>query len=65
MRTAPLRADQMTFIDNIIRYLTQNGMVDPKLLFEALFTDQHDQGLLGVFDTAASQRIVKIFAGGE
>ena len=60
LRTAPLRADQMTFIDNIISYLTQNGTVEPALLFEPPFTDLHDQGLMGIFDPAASQRIVGI-----
>ncbi len=60
LRTAPLRADQMTFIDNIIGYLTQNGTVEPALLFEPPFTNLHDQGLMGVFDQAASQRIVGI-----
>ena len=60
LRTAPLRADQITFIDNIIRYLTQNGTIEPAMLFEAPFTDQHDQGVFGLFDDAASRRIVGI-----
>ncbi|MCK5924687.1 MAG: hypothetical protein KAG10_02210, partial [Methylococcales bacterium] len=30
-----LRADQVTFINNIISYLTTNGMIDKKMLFEA------------------------------
>ncbi|PPK84696.1 type I restriction enzyme R subunit [Neolewinella xylanilytica] len=60
LRTAPLRADQMTFIDNIIRYLTQNGTIEPKMLFEPPFTDQHDEGVLGLFDQASSRRILGI-----
>ncbi|WP_116108451.1 type I restriction-modification enzyme R subunit C-terminal domain-containing protein [Lewinella sp. IMCC34191] len=50
----------MTVIDNIIRYLTQNGTIEPKMLFEPPFTDQHDEGVLGLFDQASSRRILGI-----
>jgi len=55
-----LRADQMTFIQNIISYLTKNGTIQPSMLFEPPFTDVNDQGLMGVFDDGASQKIISI-----
>lgn len=55
-----LRADQMTFIDNIISYLSKNGVIDKALLFEPPFTSIHDQGLLGVFDDAAATKIINL-----
>ena len=55
-----LRADQMTFINNIISYLTKNGIIDKRMLFEPPFTNIHDQGLLGVFDDAAAMNVIKL-----
>lgn len=55
-----LRADQMTFINNIISYLTRNGVIDKTMLFEPPFTHIHDQGLLGVFDDAAATKVVSL-----
>jgi len=55
-----LRADQMTFINSIISYLTKNGMIDKKMLFEPPFTNIHDQGLLGVFDDADASQVIKL-----
>jgi type I restriction enzyme R subunit len=50
----------MTFIQNIISYLTKNGTIDPGMLFEPPFTDVNDQGLMGVFDDGASHKIISI-----
>jgi type I restriction enzyme, R subunit len=55
-----LRADQMTFINNIVMHLEKNGAIDPSMLFEPPFTDVNDQGLMGVFDDAESVRIISI-----
>jgi len=55
-----LRADQMTFMNNIIDYLTKNGMIEKKMLFEAPFTNIHDQGLLGVFDDADATMVINL-----
>jgi type I restriction enzyme R subunit len=60
LTTGNLRADQMTFIQNIISYLTKNGTIDPSMLFESPFTDINDQGLMGVFDDGASHKIISI-----
>ena len=55
-----LRADQMTFIKNIISFLEKNGVIEKRMLFEPPFTDMHDQGLLGVFDDAEATKIISI-----
>ena len=60
LKAGNLRADQMTFINNIIMFLEQNGIIEPSLLFEPPFTDINDQGLLGVFDESQSTRILKL-----
>jgi len=50
IQTGSLSADQMTFINTIIRYLTKNGMIDKKMLFEAPFTNLRQDGVVGLFD---------------
>ncbi len=60
LRAGNLRADQMTFVNNIINYLTQNGTIDKRMLFESPFTDVNDQGLLGVFNDAEAGKIIRI-----
>ena len=50
LQTGNLRADQMTFIKTIISYLSKNGTIDKKMLFESPFTEVNDQGISGVFD---------------
>ena len=60
IQTGNLRADQMTFINSIISYLSGNGTIDKKMLFEAPFTNIHDQGLLGVFDDAVAIKVIKL-----
>lgn len=51
-----LKADQLTFVNSIIKHLTKNGIIDKRKLFEPPFTNLHDQGLSGVFsDTQANQ----------
>lgn len=60
IQAGTLRADQMTFMDNIITYLTKNGMIDKQMLFEPPFTNIHDQGLLGVFDDAAATKVIRL-----
>ena len=55
-----LRADQLTFIKQIIQYLTTNGTIDKALLFEPPFTNLHDQSLFGVFDDVAVGQVIKL-----
>jgi len=58
-----LTANQIRFIDQIIDYLTQNGVMDAGLLYEAPFTDFSVRGLDGVFDDEAASGIVGILDG--
>jgi type I restriction enzyme R subunit len=60
MQRGNLRADQMTFIKNIISFLEKNGVIDKAMLFEPPFTDVNDQGLLGVFDEADAHKVISI-----
>ena len=55
-----LTANQIRFIDQIIDYLTKNGVMDPGLLFEPPFTDYNTAGLDGVFDDERASGIVDI-----
>ena len=55
-----LKADQMTFIQNIITYLSVNGTIEPGMLFEAPFNDINDAGLIGVFDENDAYKIISI-----
>jgi type I restriction enzyme R subunit len=50
----------MTFIDNIVTYLTENGRIETSRLFKAPFNRQHDQGVIGVFSEKQSQKIIDI-----
>lgn len=63
LQVGNLRADQMTFIQNIISYLTKNGTIEKGLLFEAPFTNLHDQGIMGIFDDADAVKIIRIIEG--
>lgn len=60
LQAGSLRADQMTFIQNIITYLTKNGTIEPSMLFEPPFTDMNDQGLLGLFDDGDAHKVISI-----
>ena len=60
IQSGNLAADQITFINNIISFLTQNGTIDKTMLFEPPFTNINDQGITGVFDDAMVGKIVRI-----
>ena len=53
-------ATQIRFIEQIISYLTQNGAMDPGLLYEPPFTDLHSEGLDGVFADEGATRIIHL-----
>lgn len=63
LQAGNLRADQMTFLQNIINFLNKNGTIDPKMLFESPFTDIHDQGIMGIFDQGDAGKIINIIKG--
>ncbi|MEP0981868.1 DEAD/DEAH box helicase family protein [Leptolyngbya sp. AS-A5] len=53
-------ANQIRFIETIIDYLTQNGVMDPGQLYEPPFTEAHPDGLDGMFRDATADQIVVI-----
>ena len=53
-------ANQIRFIDQVIDYLTQNGVMDAGLLYEPPFTDYASTGLDGLFADADAGEIVSI-----
>jgi len=53
-------ATQIRFIDQVVSYLTQNGTMDPSLLYEPPFTDIHNEGLDGVFGDAGATKIIHL-----
>jgi len=55
-----LRADQMTFINKIVQFLTKNGRIEKKMLFEPPFTEQHQDGVIGLFDDAQATKIISL-----
>ena len=55
-----MTADQLEFLDLVIDHLTARGVMDPKLLYEAPFTDFDSKGVEGVFEHADVVRLVRI-----
>jgi len=55
-----LSANQLEFVDLIVDYLTQNGVMEPKRLYESPFTDLDDQGVSGVFSDTEVVEIVAL-----
>ncbi len=60
LQAGNLRADQMTFINNIISYLNKNGTIESAMLYEPPFTNINDHGLSGVFDDADANKVITI-----
>ena len=55
-----LSADQIEFLNMIIDYLTERGIMDPRLLYESPFTDLDAMGVEGVFETADVVELIGI-----
>ncbi len=60
LETITFSANQIRFVENIIDYLTQNGVMDIGMLYESPFTDLHDEGLDGVFGDDKAEEIIGI-----
>lgn len=58
--TGNLSADQITFINTIISFLSKNGTIEPDMLFESPFNEMHDQGITGLFDNAGAHKVISI-----
>lgn len=52
-------AKQIQFVNQIIEYLTRNGIMDPAILYAPPFTDYSSQGLEGMFKDAEADEIVE------
>ncbi len=55
-----LSASQIEFLNMVIDYLTERGVMDPRLLYERPFTDRNSLGVEGVFGTADVVELVGI-----
>jgi type I restriction enzyme R subunit len=55
-----LTANQIEFINLIIDYLTDRGVIDPRVLYESPFTDFDDQGVSGIFPASDVKNLVNI-----
>ena len=53
-------ANQIDFINLVIGHLTRHGEMDPKLLFEAPFTDAAPQGPTQLFAPEQTRRLVGV-----
>ena len=55
-----LNAAQIRFLNLVIQYLSTNGVVEAKKLFESPFTDIANNGLLGVFSVKEANEVVEL-----
>ena len=54
-----MTANQIEFVNLIIDYLTEHGVMEPKLLYESPFTDINPLGPDGLFESAWVDKIVE------
>lgn len=55
-----LNADQIEFLNMVIDYLTERGVMDPRSLYESPFTDLDYMGVEGIFDSAEVVELIDI-----
>ncbi|SDE54947.1 DEAD/DEAH box helicase family protein [Riemerella columbipharyngis] len=56
-----LSSNQIRFIDQIIKYLTKNGVLDKTMLTRPPFTERSDNGILGVFsDIEKAYKVIQL-----
>ena len=55
-----LNAQQIRFLDTIIKYLIINDTIDPSALFAPPFTDISSNGVMDVFNTQQSAEIFSL-----
>lgn len=57
LATHPLTADQMSFVDEVVNHIVQNGVMEPEVLFETPFSNYHTQGVAGILGEDAKELI--------
>ena len=57
---ASVTANQIEFINLVIDYLTENGVMEPDRLYESPFTDDNPRGPEGIFHSAQVDHIVQV-----
>jgi type I restriction enzyme R subunit len=55
-----VKPNQIEFVDLIVRYLTENGVMEVDRLYESPFTDISPQGPEGVFPSARVDEMVRV-----
>lgn len=60
LNDSTFNANQIRFVNQIINYLTQNGVMDAARLYESPYTDYNSEGLDGVFKDVQANGIVGI-----
>ncbi len=60
LESTTYNAKQIQFVNQVIEYLTWNGIMDPALLYEPPFTDFSNDGLDGVFQDLDADKIVSL-----
>ncbi|MDH5547136.1 MAG: DEAD/DEAH box helicase family protein [Gammaproteobacteria bacterium] len=57
---ATLQPDQISFLNEVVEYLVQNGVMEPKAMFDTPFTNINDKGVVGVFGPDMSKKVVEL-----
>jgi len=52
--------NQIEFINLVVQYLTENGVMEPDRLYESPFTDMNPLGPEGVFPSAKVDQMVQV-----
>lgn len=55
-------ANQIEFVDLVVQYLTENGVMEPERLYESPFIDISPQGPEGLFPVAKVEQMVKVLS---
>ncbi len=58
-----LTANQIEFLNLVIDYLTEQGSMNPELLYESPFTDIDPIGVEGVFGAGQAGQVIEILRG--
>jgi type I restriction enzyme R subunit len=53
-------ANQIEFLEEVVKHLTANGVMDAARLYEPPYTFIHDQGVEGVFDSPQVDELISI-----